>query len=157
VLTERALAVLPPERQERLRAADSAVRPGAPSAADPVALSEYAAALYPAWFADQSLTTLLAPPTSTSLTGAAVSARLRRDGYDWRPLIAPSRVPVLIVHGERDLIPAAESDGTRLALGAAARLVTVPDAGHNPFWEQPSIVFPLIEAFLTSADRTATS
>jgi proline iminopeptidase len=152
-LTDRALATLTEPAQRRLRIADAAVRPDAPTAADPAALSEFAAAIYPAWFADQSLTALLAPPASTSVTGAAVSARLRRDGYDWRTVVPPAAVPTLLLHGDRDLIPVSVAQATAAALGRRATLTLIPDAGHNPFWEQPSIVFPAIEQFLLDSDN----
>jgi pimeloyl-ACP methyl ester carboxylesterase len=137
----------------RLRAADAAIQPGAATAADPAALSEYAAAIYPAWFAEPALAELLAPPVSTSVTGAAVSARLRREGYDWRAAIAPIGMPTLLVHGTADLLPLALAEETASSLGGHARVLPVPGAGHNAFWEQPLIVFPAITEFLAAADR----
>ena len=124
-----------------------------PTAADPAALSEYAAAIYPAWFHDMELATLLSPPSSRSVTGAAISARLRREGYDWRHLVGPIPVPTLLVHGIADLIPGSVAQATATTLGAKARLQLIPDAGHNSFWEQPSIVFSSIEDFLDAAER----
>ncbi|MCC7052365.1 MAG: alpha/beta hydrolase [Gemmatimonadaceae bacterium] len=152
-LTDAAAARLAGTELERLFAADAAVRPGATGAADPVALSEYAAAIYPAWFHDQTLATLFAPPRSTSVTGAAVSARLRREGYDWTGTIGALPMPTLLVHGESDLIPIRVAEHTTRHLGSRATLLPVPSAGHNPFWEQPSIVFPAIERFLLDAER----
>lgn len=153
-LTESAAQRLTGGALDRLHAADAAVRPAAPTAADPAALSEYAAAIYPAWFAFPELTAVLAPPESTSLTGAAVSARLRREGYDWRDRIRPLTIPTLLVHGVHDVLPVGLARATRDALGSAATLVEIADAGHNPFWEQPSIVFTAIDQFLAAADPT---
>ncbi len=138
---------------DRLRAADAAIQPGMPTAADPAALSEYAAAIYPAWFHAMELASLFAPPTSRSVTGAAVSARLRREGYDWRHLVGPIPVPTLLLHGVADLIPFTVAEATAGTLGAKAHLRLIPEAGHNPFWEQPSIVFSSIEDFLDAAER----
>ncbi len=138
---------------DRLRAADAAIQPDMPAAASPDALSEYAAAIYPAWFHEMELATLLAPPRSSSATGAAVSARLRREGYDWRHLVGPIPVPTLLLHGSADLIPISVAQATATTLGVRATLQLIPEAGHNPFWEQPSIVFPSIEEFLDAAER----
>lgn len=148
-LTDRALPRLSAEQGARLRAAHERTRPGAPDAADPAALSEYAAAIYPAWFHAPALGALFTPPRSTSVTGAAVSARLRADGYDWRDRVAGLGVPTLVLHGDADLIPLDVARETVAVLGPeTTSLVVVPDAGHNPFWEQPGILFPAIERFL---------
>lgn len=152
-LTAAAAARLTGPGLDRLRAADTAIQPDRPGAADPEALGEYAAAIYPAWFHEMELATLLAPPRSTSATGAAVSARLRREGYDWRHLVGPIQMPTLLLHGMSDLIPIAVAQATAATLGAKATVRLVPGAGHNPFWEQPSIVFPSIEEFLDAAER----
>jgi proline iminopeptidase len=152
-LTHTAAQRLTGAALDRLMAADDAIQPGTPTAADPAALSEYAAAIFPAWFARPKLAALLSPPTSNSVTGAAVSARLRREGYDWREIIPPLKVPGLIVHGTADLFPVGMSHETRRILGPHATVLPVADAGHNPFWEAPSIVYPAIAAFLAAADR----
>lgn len=152
-LTASAAARLSGDALDRLLAADAAILPTAPTAADPAALREYAAAIYPAWFAHPELAAILAPPTTSSVTGAAVSARLRREGYDWRASIPALQAPGLIVHGTADLFPVSMSEETGHILGPHASLLPVADAGHNPFWEAPSIVYPAIDAFLAAADR----
>jgi proline iminopeptidase len=155
-LTDRALARLAPDRQAALRDAHERTRPGTPTAADPEALADYSQAIYPAWFAAPELAALFTPPRATSPTGAAISARLRAEGYDWRPQVAELGRPTLLLHGERDLIPVEVARETVAVLGpATTRLRLVPDAGHNPFWEAPSIVFPAIERFLAAADPLA--
>lgn len=152
-LTQSAAKRLGGAELERLLAADAAVQPGSPTAADPHALSEYAAAIFPAWFAEPALAGLLSPPKSSSVAGAAASARLRREGYDWTDGIGPLAMPSLLIHGEDDLLPVDMARRTVDRLGALAQLLVVPGAGHNPFWEQPLIVFPAIEDFLDSVDR----
>jgi len=125
------------------------------AALDPAALVEpdatlhaaYAAAFFPAWFADPSLVDLMPAPTSDSATGASVAARLRREGYDWSDRLRDVGLPTLVVHGEADLLPAAEAERTAAHLGTA-RLALIPDAGHMPFWEAPDTFFPLVRAFL---------
>jgi proline iminopeptidase len=108
----------------------------------------YSRALYPAWFGDAELAAVFSPPRAASRTGAAVAARLRREGYDWRHRLADLNVATLVIHGERDLVPADEARETA-ALLPRARLALIPDAGHMPFWEAPEQFFALVEEFLT--------
>jgi proline iminopeptidase len=144
-LHDGALARLTAAQQAALDAASEALAEA--SASDPALASDYSQALYPAWFASAELAAMFSPPRSASRTGAAVSARLRREGYDWRAQLADLKVPTLVIHGERDLLPASVARETA-ALLPRARLALVPDAGHMPFWEAPREFFTLVEAFL---------
>ena len=113
---------------------------------DPVLHSAYSRAVYPAWFADDEMASRFTPPHATSATGAAVLARLRRDGYDWRERIRGVSTPTLVIHGEQDPLPIAD-----LALDsyiATAQLVVVPASGHMPFWEAPQSFFARLGTFL---------
>jgi proline iminopeptidase len=113
--------------------------------------SEYARAVYPAWFADADLAARFRPPHALSATGAAVLARLRREGYDWRSRVVGISTPTLVLHGELDplppLLPLAIS-GTSSYILKNARQIVVPSSGHMPFWEAPERFFSLIESFL---------
>ncbi|MBX9929705.1 MAG: alpha/beta fold hydrolase [Gemmatimonadaceae bacterium] len=137
------------------RLADDPTLYAALAAWDPIALhqpnalaqSDYNRALYPAWFHDRALGTAFAPPRAESETGAAVVARLRREGYDWRDRIGTIRTPTLLLHGTSDLIPVAQAERTASLLHDAT-LVPIPDAGHMPFWEQPELFFGRVRAFL---------
>jgi len=115
---------------------------------DPDAHSAYSRALYPAWFADRDLASLFSPPRSTSVTGAAIAAGLRREGYDWRPLLRGLRVPTIVIHGEADLLPASLATETAGTI-EGARLLLIPGAGHMPFWEAPEHFFSAVDAFLS--------
>ena len=115
---------------------------------DPHIHSAYSRALYPAWFADRELASLFSPPRSTSVTGAAIAARLRRDGYDWRPLLRGLRVPTIVMHGEADLLPVSLAEETAGTI-EGARLVLLPGAGHMPFWEAPEHFFGVVDDFLS--------
>ncbi|MGQ0648573.1 MAG: alpha/beta fold hydrolase [Gemmatimonadaceae bacterium] len=115
---------------------------------DPVAHSAYSRALYPAWFGDRDLAQLFAPPRSESRTGAAVASRLRRDGYDWTALVRGVHVPVLVIHGERDLLPLSVAREL-VALIPMSKLEVIPEAGHMPFWESPKLFFESVERFLS--------
>jgi pimeloyl-ACP methyl ester carboxylesterase len=115
---------------------------------DPQVHSAYSRAIYPAWFADRDLASLFAPPRSTSVTGAAIAAGIRRTGYDWRPLLRGLRVPTIVIHGEADLLPASVAMETAGTI-EGARLLLIAGAGHMPFWEAPEHFFRAVDAFLT--------
>jgi proline iminopeptidase len=114
--------------------------------------AEYSRALYPAWFVDRELGVAFAPPRETSVTGAAVAARLRREGYDWRADAARVAATALVVHGDGDLLP------TRLAFETAALIpraqaTVIAGAGHMPFYEQPADFFTQVLDFLNAPDQ----
>lgn len=112
--------------------------------------SAHARAAYPAWFADRAFGSALAPPEGSSLTGAAVAARLRREGYDWRDRLRALSTPTIVVHGAEDALPA--SVARELAeLLPRARAVILAHAGHMPFWEAPGPFFDVVGAFLAGA------
>lgn len=117
---------------------------------EPAAHSAYARAIYPAWFADPEMAQLFVPPRSESRTGAAVAARLRREGYDWTALVRAVQVEALVLHGADDLLPTSVAREL-VALLPNARLSIIPQAGHMPFWEQPEAFFGRVEQFLGGA------
>lgn len=118
-------------------------------APDPAVHAAHNQAIHRAWFADDDLARYLAPPLATSLTGAAVAARLRREGYDWRPALRALSTPTLVVHGERDAL-APDVALELAALLPRASAVLLPDAGHMPFWEAPRPFFSLVGDFLAA-------
>jgi proline iminopeptidase len=72
---------------------------------------------------------------------------------DLRPRIPELRMPRLVIHGDRDLIPI---DGVREWLqgdSADVRLVVVPDADHMSFLDQSDPVLQAIHAFLSATQR----
>ncbi|HZK78509.1 MAG TPA: alpha/beta fold hydrolase, partial [Gemmatimonadaceae bacterium] len=109
--------------------------------------SAYAAALYPAWFADREFGAIFSSPRANSPTGAAVAARLRREGYDWTSIIRTIRVPTLVVHGEDDLLDVSVASRIN-ELIPGSELSLIPHAGHMPFWEAPEEFFRRVETFL---------
>lgn len=113
----------------------------------PARHGDHARAIYRAWFADPALGELFKPPLATSDTGAAVAARLRRDGYDWRDRIRAVRAPSLVIHGAEDALPTSAAEALA-ALIPGSRLELIPGAGHMPFWEAPEHFFALVRAFL---------
>ncbi|MDB4877025.1 MAG: putative hydrolase [Gemmatimonadetes bacterium] len=113
---------------------------------DPDLHSRYSQAVYPAWFADAELASRFAPPHASSVTGTATLARLRRHGYDWRPRVSALSTPTLVIHGDADPLPLADSADNSY-IGVNAHVVVVP-AGHMPFWEAPERFFPLVDSFL---------
>ncbi|HXV17530.1 MAG TPA: alpha/beta fold hydrolase, partial [Gemmatimonadaceae bacterium] len=103
---------------------------------DIAAHAEYTSALYPAWFADREFGAIFSSPRADSPTGAAVASRLRREGYDWTPIIKTIRVPTLVVHGEDDLLDVSVAREIH-DLIPGSELSLIPHAGHLPFWEAP--------------------
>lgn len=126
-----ALAVLDPEALKR---------------DDPEMHAHYSRALYPAYFHDESVL-LSPPPLSISATGAAVAARLRREGYDWRTTLAQVQAPTLLIHGEQDCVPVEESEELAKVI-TRAHVLRVPHCGHMPFFEWPAMVFEAALRFL---------
>jgi len=116
---------------------------------DPETHGVYSRAVYPAWFADSELARSFAPPKVTSNTGAAILARLRREGYDWRPRLRALSVPTLVIHGEEDALPVAVS-AELVALLPRAQRQLVPQSGHMPFWEAPDVFFSFVDSFLAA-------
>ncbi len=114
---------------------------------EPGRQAEYNRALYPAWFHDGEMGALFAPPLARSETGAAVVARLRREGFDWRGAAARIRARTLLVHGTSDMIPVAQAERTTATI-SGAQLHLIPGAGHMPFWEQSTLFFAAVEEFL---------
>ena len=102
-----------------------------------------------AWFADPAMAAYFAPPHAASVTGAAVVAHLRREGYDWRNELRALSVPTLVIHGERDALPAAVAHEL-CELLPRARPALLPDAGHMPFWEAPMRFFDAVGSFLAA-------
>lgn len=117
---------------------------------DPELHSTYSRAVYPAWFADEELAARFTPPNAISATGAAVLARLRREGYDWRDRLRALSRPTLVIHGEQDplpVLPLANTADNPYIL-PDFQIVVVPASGHMPFWEAPERFFSLIASFL---------
>ena len=80
-------------------------------------------------YADPELAAMFSPPKSNSQTGAAVAARLRGEGYDWRPLLRAVSVPTLVIHGDRDLLPLSVAQDTVATLANAGWQVVPVIAG----------------------------
>ena len=116
---------------------------------DPAVHGAYSRASYPAWFADPEMAAHFAPPHATSVTGAAIVARLRREGYDWSDKLRALSVPTLVLHGERDALPTAVALELSELL-PRARHALLPDAGHMPFWEAPQRFFEAAGSFLAA-------
>ena len=65
--------------------------------------------------------------------------------WDWRPRMAVVQAPVLVLHGEEDLIPV-ESSRDWAAAFPNARILVIKGSGHYPHLEAPG-------AFLAAAQR----
>lgn len=138
-----ALARLTGERRDSLARLD----PTALHADDIEAHAAYTSALYPAWFADREFAAIFSSPRANSSTGAAVAARLRREGYDWTDQISTIRTPALVVHGDHDLLDPGVAEAIA-ELIPNSELSIIPQSGHMPFWEAPEVFFTRVENFL---------
>lgn len=147
-LHARALAMLLSRDRRREYEALAQLDPDALTRDNPETHAQYSRALYPAYFYDD--TALLGPPPlSISSTGAAIAARLRREGYDWQAALAGIKAPVLLIHGEQDCVSVEESDA-HARLVPRAHVMRVPQCGHMPFFEWPALVFEAALRFLTA-------
>lgn len=133
------------------RATLAAIDPRSLHTADPVLHAEYSRAIYPAYFHDHAYAALFRPPLEASATGAAVAARLRREGYDWSGAIRGIAARTLAVHGAGDVIPARLAQEIA-ALIPRARATVVEGAGHMPFFERPAEFFAEVRGFLDEPD-----
>ncbi len=116
---------------------------------DAATQATYARAVYPAWFADPSFASHFTPPAAASPTGAAILARLRREGYDWSEQLRALSTPALVLHGEQDPLPAAVAAEISILL-PRARPTLIPNSGHMPFWEAPERLFTVVSDFLAA-------
>jgi proline iminopeptidase len=146
---------LHPDALARLAGAErealAAIDPRMLHADDPNVHAEYSRAIYPAYFADHDFAALFSPPREGSVAGAAVAARLRREGYDWRAIIGGIASRTLVMHGAEDVIPARLAEETA-ALIPRAQTVVIERAGHMPFFERPEVFFAAVSGFLGEPD-----
>lgn len=148
-LHDRALAHLAARGATNAHDALAALDPMALHRDDPALHGEYSRTMYPAWFHDQEML-VFSPPLARSPTGAAVAARLRREGYDWRDSWRAVQAGVLLIHGEEDAIPIDEAYATAAQI-PGARVVPIAAAGHMPFFEDPEPAFAAALGFLDAA------
>jgi proline iminopeptidase len=133
------------------REALASIDPRTLHADDPEVHAEYSRAIYPAYFADHALAALFSPPREASAAGAAVAARLRREGYDWSGQVRAISARTLVIHGAQDVIPARLSQEIA-ALVPHAQTLIIDGAGHMPFFERPEEFFSAVNGFLGERD-----
>ena len=98
------------------------------------------------------------PRLASGLTPFRVLQRVQQSVWDSlgefdlrAPLAALARairLPVLVVHGAEDPIPLASSQAAADALHA--ELIVLPNCGHVPYVEQPTLLFEALSRFLAS-------
>jgi proline iminopeptidase len=69
------------------------------------------------------------------------------EGRRWDTLVTRVRVPVLVVHGNRDFIPVASSETWARAF-PDGRLLVIEGSSHSPFEDRPDRFFPAALEFL---------
>jgi proline iminopeptidase len=88
-----------------------------------------------------------APPERLRTERARLAAFQQSLGdWDWTEALQAMRVPVLVLHGEQDAIPAAAAEAWVRAL-RDARLLVVSGADHFPHLDAPERFFPAAETF----------
>jgi proline iminopeptidase len=96
------------------------------------------------------------PRRAAELTPFRVTGRVQQSvweslgDFDLREALSTVRVPSLVVHGSHDPIPLASARTAAQRLGA--EFVVLPDCGHVPYVEQPTVLSDAISKFL---DATA--
>lgn len=68
--------------------------------------------------------------------------------YDWRPDAKRVNVPVLVLHGTRDLVAPIESGREWAAALPNSTFTELPEGGHLPWYEDDDSVFGLVFDFL---------
>ena len=89
-----------------------------------------------------------APPDAirnASVVSAAVMGPF--GDWDWRDAFSQVRVPVLIIHGDKDPIPAVSAQEWQ-AMFQGSTLVLVKEAGHFAYVDQSAAVLRAVDAFL---------
>jgi pimeloyl-ACP methyl ester carboxylesterase len=88
-----------------------------------------------------------APPERLRTRAARRDAFLgSQQGRDWHALLERIRVPVLIIHGEQDAIPAESARELARAL-PDGRVLILPFADHLPWLDRPDQFFVAADAF----------
>ncbi len=124
-----------------------------PTAADPNAvLFELFLTLQPAYFKDQAhadrFVHWISSETISLPTYNALSADLKKRGFDLRGKLAHVRMPVLLLSGAEDPFGAAPLNAAQQELPQAT-VVHVADAAHYPMLEQPSSTITEVMHFLS--------
>jgi len=68
--------------------------------------------------------------------------------FDYRPRAQQISAPTLVIHGGADSIPLAASEAWTRAI-PDAQLLVLPEVGHFPHVEAPSLFFDAVETFLS--------
>lgn len=96
------------------------------------------------YFVDTSLVTKLTAFRVVSRTQQEVWGSL--GDYDLRPLLSTLEMPVLVLHGKEDVIPAWAAEEAARLMGAEWHLLS--PCGHCPHVEQPQAFREAVSAFL---------
>jgi pimeloyl-ACP methyl ester carboxylesterase len=119
----------------------------------------------PADFAREFQTSCVYQPLPADFMDRVVAESVKLPARVWRTVMAglldadyptrlgDSRIPTLILWGDRDaFFPRTEQDALAAVLGAVP-LKVYPETGHSPHWERPAEVARDLEEFLASTER----
>ncbi|CAN5419724.1 alpha/beta fold hydrolase [soil metagenome] len=106
------------------------------------------------WIAEE-LRINSSPGAAEALAAVAAYAATRQDHELAAEALAASGVPTLLCWGAEDRwVPLHLGEAAAAAM-PGVELVTVPDAGHAPYFERPVEFWQAIEPFMTSLDPSA--
>ena len=88
-----------------------------------------------------------------SVVPGHVRAGMLRRTLEHDATLAAVRVPTLVVHGEADRVVRVSHARHVAGLVPGARLVTIPEVGHMPFWEAPERFDTLLADFVRASGR----
>lgn len=122
---------------------------------EPLAIAEYFRTLFSVYFYNpQQVSQLSLKFTATSAKDGfkvgEIFSQTYLQKYDIKQKIAKLKMPVLIVHGEQDIVPvwtAYELHG----LIPKSKLVVIKECDHFPYIEQPAEFFTVMKDFINSA------
>ncbi len=74
--------------------------------------------------------------------------------HDYRPAVTDLQVPILVLHGAKDLQPEAVTRGFA-SVFPNAKVLVIEEAGHFPFFENPGRFAAAVGDFLGSMDAVS--
>ncbi len=136
---------LTPEQQARVEEVEARRRRGEATEEE---IQERFTLIWPQYFADPAGVTAVPPRIGRECstdTNASIAEHFARGTLvEGLPSV---RLPMLFVHGTLDPLPLSSVERTA-ALVPGARLETIPECGHFPWWERPGETGRIVGEFL---------
>jgi non-heme chloroperoxidase len=160
-LVAQQVALRAPERVARLVLINSTARPGASRGLHEIAVAVrgFRDSVPESFIHDFQLSSVYRPVGAEFMSRVIAESR-KLPLHAWRGAIegmlatepaaalATSRIPALLLWGDRDGVFSREEQRELQQLIGTAELITYPETGHTPHWERPEEVVRDIHAFL---------